>query len=79
MKEKEKMKCQHFQVGKLAELDFVTAPHNIPGEEDQYGWWFSKVLSDFRLSRDHTFLSRKTKALTPMIMLSVNLVFKKGT
>ena len=32
-----------FQVGKVAELDFVTAPHIIPGEEEQYGWWFSKV------------------------------------
>ena len=31
------------QVGKVAELDFVTAPHNIPGEDEQYGWWFSKV------------------------------------
>ena len=27
----------------MAELDFVTAPHNIPGEDEQYGWWFSKV------------------------------------
>lgn len=27
----------------MAELDFVTAPHSIPGEEEQYGWWFSKV------------------------------------
>ena len=27
----------------MAELDFVTAPHNIPEEEEQYGWWFSKV------------------------------------
>jgi len=44
---REKLGSLRKAVGKLAELDFVTAPHNIPGEEDQYGWWFSKEDKSF--------------------------------
>jgi len=44
---REKLGSFRKAVGKVAELDFVTAPHSIPGEEEQYGWWFSKEDRSF--------------------------------
>ena len=45
-------------VGKHAELEFVTAPHNIPSdnpeEQDQYGWWFSQSSKSFDAHEDST-------------------------
>jgi len=43
-------------VGKQAELEFVTAPHNIPSdnpeEQEQYGWWFSQSSKSFDAHED---------------------------
>jgi len=49
---REKLGSFRKAVGKVAELDFVTAPHIIPGEEEQYGWWFSKEDRSFD-AHDH--------------------------
>jgi len=49
---REKLGSFRKAVGKVAELDFVTAPHNIPGEDEQYGWWFSKEDRSFD-AHDH--------------------------
>jgi len=43
---REKLGSFRKAVAKVAELEFVTAPHAIPGEdgkeEEQFGWWFSQ-------------------------------------
>jgi len=41
---KEKLGSFRKLVSKQAELEFMTAPHLVPGEEeaDQFGWWFSQ-------------------------------------
>ena len=65
------------QVGKVAELDFVTAPHNIPEEEEQYGWWFSKVPFLLR-GKIYSLATRRTKVLMHMTMWSASLVFSRG-
>ena len=61
----------------MAELDFVTAPHNIPEEEEQYGWWFSKVPFLLR-GKIYSLATRRTKVLMHMTMWSASLVFSRG-
>jgi len=48
---REKLGSFRKLVGKVAELDFITAPHQIPSdnpeEQDQFGWWFSQSSKSF--------------------------------
>merc|ERR1719450_105077 len=53
---REKLGSFRKLVGKFADLDFITAPHLIPSdlpeEQDQYGWWFSKSCRTFDAHED---------------------------
>ena len=48
---REKLGSFRKLVGKVADLEFITAPHLIPSdnpeEQDQYGWWFSQSSKTF--------------------------------
>jgi len=52
---REKLGSFRKLVSKQAEFEFVTAPHNIPNDEDeqdQYGWWFSQGSKSFDAHED---------------------------
>lgn len=48
---REKLGSFRKLVGKVADLDFITAPHLIPSdkeeEQGQFGWWFSQTSHTF--------------------------------